>query len=259
MIARGLIFIYAILSYGVFALSFLYALGFFANVVVPKSIDIGDAATLGEALVVDIMLLALFAFQHSLMARPAFKRWWTRIIPPAAERSTYVLLSSLALLLLFWQWRPIPVAIWQTDGVAAQLLTSLHWFGWVVTLASTFMINHFDLFGLKQGLDALRGVEPPTPVFQIRWLYRLVRHPLMLGFLIVFWATPVMTGGHLLFAIMTTLYVLAALHLEERDLIATLGEPYEQYRSQVPMLVPYGSFVRARNRARNAARRTPLQ
>ena len=256
MIARGFIFIYAILSYGVFALSFLYALGFFANIMVPRSIDIGDVAATSDALVVDIMLLGLFAFQHSLMARPAFKRWWTRIIPPAAERSTYVLLSSLVLLLLFWYWLPIPVTIWRTSGVAAQVLIALYWFGWVVVLASTFMINHFDLFGLKQGLDALRGVEPPTPVFQIRWLYKLVRHPLMLGFLIVFWATPVMTGGHLLLAIMTTLYVLAALQLEERDLIATLGKPYELYRTQVPMLVP---FLRGWNRGRNAARRLPPQ
>lgn len=256
MIARVFIFIYAILSYGVFALSFLYALGFFANIMVPRSIDIGDVAATSEALVVDTMLLGLFAIQHSLMARPAFKRWWTRIIPPAAERSTYVLLSSLVLLLLFWYWLPIPVAIWRTDGVAAQLLTTLYWFGWVVVLASTFMVNHFDLFGLKQGLDALRGVEPPIPVFQIRWLYKLVRHPLMLGFLIVFWATPAMTGGHLLLAIMTTLYVLAALQLEERDLIATLGKPYEQYRTQVPMLVP---FLRGWNRGRNAARRSPPQ
>ena len=249
MIAGALIFIYAIFSYGVFAVSFLYALGFFGNVVVPKSIDIGAGATTSEALVVDILLLGLFAFQHSLMARPAFKRWWTRIIPPTAERSTYVLLSSLALLLLFWRWRPIPATIWHAEGVAAQLLTALQWIGWIVALSSTFMIDHFDLLGLKQGLGALRGIEAPTPAFQVKCLYRLVRHPLMLGFLIAFWATPLMTAGHLLFAVAITIYILAALQLEERDLIVALGETYERYRGQVPMLVPFFPSVRVRNRA----------
>lgn len=246
MIQRALIFLYAILSYALFVLSFLYMLGFVGNVVVAKSIDTGGGGAVSEALIVDIILLGLFAFQHSLMARPAFKFWWTRIIPPAGERSTYVLLSSLALLLLFWQWRPIPATIWRMDGAAALLLTCLQWVGWLIAFASTFMIDHFDLFGLKQGLGALRGAEASTPAFQIRWLYRLVRHPLMLGFLIAFWATPVMTAGHLLFAIVTSLYILAAVQLEERDLMATLGEPYERYRSQVPMLVPFSPLVRDR-------------
>jgi len=252
MITRVLIFLYAILSYGVFFASFLYALGFVGNVVVPKSIDVGDTARMTDALVVDLLLLSLFAVQHSVMARPAFKRWWTRIMPPAAERSTYVLLSSLVLLLLFWQWRPIPTMVWRTDGAAAVLLTCLQWTGWLVALTSTFMIDHLDLFGLKQGLAALRGVEAQAPAFQVRWLYRLVRHPLMLGFLIAFWATPMMTAGHLLFAIMTTLYILVALQLEEFDLIASIGDTYERYRAQVPMLVPFFPPWRGRNRVRIA-------
>jgi len=239
MVIRFLIFLYAILSYGVFVASFLYALGFFANIVVPKSIDVGGQASFGEALAVDLALLGLFAFQHSLMARPAFKRWWTGIIPSAAERSTYVLLSSLALILIFWLWLPIPAVIWQTDGLAASVLSWLQATGWLIALGSTFMIDHFDLFGLKQGLGAVRGVASSTPAFQVRWLYCLVRHPLMLGFLIAFWAAPVMTIGHLVFTVMTTLYIFGALPLEERDLVAALGQPYAEYRRRVPMLVPF--------------------
>ena len=177
MVIRFLIFLYAILSYGVFVASFLYALGFFANIVVPKSIDVGGQASFGEALAVDLALLGLFAFQHSLMARPAFKRWWTGIIPSAAERSTYVLLSSLALILIFWLWLPIPAVIWQTDGLAASVLSWLQATGWLIALGSTFMIDHFDLFGLKQGLGALRGVASSTPAFQVRWLYCLAPSP----------------------------------------------------------------------------------
>jgi len=239
MITRVLIFLYAILSYGVFFASFLYALGFVGNVVVPKSIDVGDTARMTDALVVDLLLLSLFAVQHSVMARPAFKRWWTRIMPPAAERSTYVLLSSLVLLLLFWQWRPIPTMVWRTDGAAAVLLTCLQWTGWLVALTSTFMIDHLDLFGLKQGLAALRGVEAQAPAFQVRWLYRLVRHPLMLGFLIAFWATPMMTWGHLLFAGMTTVYIVVGVQLEERDLRSAFGSNYEEYRKQVSLILPW--------------------
>ena len=248
MITRVLIFLYAILSYGVFFASFLYALGFVGNVVVPKSIDVGDTARMTDALVVDLLLLSLFAVQHSVMARPAFKRWWTRIMPPAAERSTYVLLSSLVLLLLFWQWRPIPTMVWRTDGAAAVLLTCLQWTGWLVALTSTFMIDHLDLFGLKQGLAALRGVEAQAPAFQVRWLYRLVRHPLMLGFLIAFWATPTMTVGHLVFALGMLGYVLVAIQLEERDLVREFGARYLAYREQVRGLVPIPRQFQERSR-----------
>jgi protein-S-isoprenylcysteine O-methyltransferase Ste14 len=239
MTLRILILLYAIISYAVSIFAVLYAIGFVGNFIVPKTIDLGGAAPWGEALVDDIALLGLFAIQHSVMARPAFKRCWTGIIPERAERSTYVLFSSLVLLLLFWQWRPIPAAIWQTEGTAAALLGGLQALGWIVAFASTFMIDHFDLFGLRQGVEALRAIEPAAPGFQVRFLYRIVRHPLMLGFLIAFWATPVMTAGHLLFALMMTGYILAAIPFEERDLTAVLGESYEQYRRQVPMLVPF--------------------
>jgi len=247
MVTRTLIFLYAILSYSLFVASFLYALGFFANIVVPKSIDVGGQASFGEAIAVDLALLGLFAFQHSLMARPAFKQRWTRIIPSAAERSTYVLLSSLALILIYWLWLPIPAIIWQTDGLAASVLVLLQGSGWLIALGSTFMIDHFDLFGLRQGLSAMRGVASSTPAFQVRWFYRLVRHPLMLGFLIAFWAVPVMTVGHLVFAVMTTLYIFGALPFEERDLMASLGQPYAEYRGRVPMLVPFLKVLRRPN------------
>src|SRR5579883_968124 len=234
-----LILPYALISYAVFLFSVLYSIGFVGNFMVPKTIDFGGAAPWIQALALDVALLGLFAIQHSVMARPAFKRWWTRIIPAAAERSTYVLLSSLILLLLFWQWRPITTTIWQTEGAAAALLQSLQGFGWIVAFASTFMIDHFDLFGLRRGFEALGAVTPANPSFKTPLLYRIVRHPLMLGFLIAFWATPVMTVGHLLFAVMTTGYILVALQFEERDLTAVFGETYEQYRRQVPMLVPF--------------------
>jgi methanethiol S-methyltransferase len=238
MVARLLILIYAIASYAVFLASFLYALGFFANTLVPKSIDVGAPANVGEAIVVDLLLLGVFAIQHSVMARPAFKRWWTKILPATYERSTYVLLSSLILLLLYWQWRPIPVTVWHVGGIAGWLLIGIYWLGWIIALASTFMINHFDLFGLSQAFFALRGMKPPGESFRTPLLYKIVRHPLMLGFLLVFWATPVMTAGRLLYAIMSTGYILIALQFEERDLIAEFGTTYQQYRRRVPMLLP---------------------
>jgi methanethiol S-methyltransferase len=238
MFARLLILFYAIVCYAVFLVSFLWALGFVGNYVVPKSIDVGGRANLSEAIVVDLLLLGLFAIQHSIMARPAFKQWWTKVIPVACERSTYVLLSSLILLLLFWQWRPIPTPVWQVEGIAAWSLIGLSWLGWVIVLASTFMIDHFDLSGLRQAFFALRGAELPGQSFRTPLLYRIVRHPLMLGFLLAFWATPVMSAGHLLFAIVTTAYILIGLQFEERDLIAVFGETYQQYRRRVPMLLP---------------------
>jgi protein-S-isoprenylcysteine O-methyltransferase Ste14 len=238
MFARLAILLYALVSYAVFTVSFLYALGFVGNYVVPKSIDVGPASDVSGAVVVDLLLMSLFAIQHSVMARPAFKRWLARFIPEACQRSTYVLLSSLILLLLFWQWRPIPAPVWQASGIAAWLLTSVHLLGWLIAFASTHMIDHFDLFGLRQALSALRGAEMPGQSFRTPLLYKIVRHPLMLGFLLVFWATPEMTAGHLLFAVMTTAYILVALQFEERDLIAAFGTTYEQYRRRVPMLLP---------------------
>jgi protein-S-isoprenylcysteine O-methyltransferase Ste14 len=238
-IARFLVMLYAILSYGVFLISVVWAIGFVGNIAVPKSIDVGGDTPLAEAVIVDMALLGLFAVQHSTMARASFKRRWVRIVPPASERSSYVLLSSPILLLLFWQWRPIPPVIWQVDGWAAHLLVGCYWVGWLIVFASNFMIDHFELIGLRQSFDALRGTDSRTASFKMPLFYRLVRHPLMLGFLVAFWATPVMTAGHLLFAVMTTGYILAGLQLEERDLKTEFGAPYEEYRARVPMLVPF--------------------
>jgi methanethiol S-methyltransferase len=234
MFARLLILLYAIVSYAVFFASFLYALGFVGNYLVPKSIDkpieFGGAANWREAVVVDLLLLGLFAIQHSMMARPAFKRWSAKFLPEACQRSTYVLLSSLIMLLLFWQWQPIPNPIWQLDGIAAWLLIGVYWLGWLITLSSTFMLDHFDLSGLRP--------ELPAQSFRTPLLYKVVRHPIMLGFLLAFWATPEMSAGHLLFAIMTTAYILVGVQFEERDLIAEFGATYQRYRRRVPMLLP---------------------
>ena len=238
MFARLLILFYAIMSYAVFLVSNLYALGFVGNYLVPKSIDVGGRTSMSEAIVVDLLLLGLFAIQHSIMARPAFKQWWTKLIPAACERSTYVLLSSLILLLLFWQWRPMPMPVWQVGGMAAWLLVGVYWLGWLLVFASTFMIDHFDLSGLRHAFFALRGTEAPGQSFRTPLLYKIVRHPLMLGLLLAFWATPEMTAGHLLFATMTTAYILVGLQFEERDLIAQFGATYQQYRRRVPMLLP---------------------
>jgi methanethiol S-methyltransferase len=238
MFARLLILLYAIMSYGVFLASFLYGLGFVGNYLVPKSIDIGGRANSSDAIVVDLALVGLFAVQHSIMARPAFKQWSARIFPIASQRSTYVLLSSLILLLLFWQWRPIPTPVWQIGGIAAWLLIGVYWLGWLIVLASTFMIDHFDLSGLRQAFFALRGAEAPGQSFRTPLLYKIVRHPLMLGLVLAYWATPEMTVGHLLFAILNTAYILVGLQFEERDLIAEFGTTYQQYRQRVPMLLP---------------------
>jgi len=237
--ARIVTFVYGVISYLTFLVSFVYAIGFVGDVLVPKSIDRGGSADLTEAVFADLTLLGLFAVQHSVMARPGFKHWWVRIIPAAAERSTYVLLSSLILMLLFWQWRPIPAPVWQLASTAmGPVLTGIFWLGWLTVLLSTFLINHFDLFGLRQAAAKLRGTDMPSTVFKMPLLYKIVRHPIMLGFLFAFWATPNMSAGHLLFAVMTTGYILIALQLEERDLIATFGASYEQYRQRVPMIVP---------------------
>jgi protein-S-isoprenylcysteine O-methyltransferase Ste14 len=230
---------YGVASYLVFLASFLYAVGFIGNLLVPKSIDSGASAPLPAALLVDTVLLLLFAVPHSVMARPAFKRWWTKFVPPPVERSTYVLQSSLLLGLLFWKWRPIPAVVWDVGHPAGRwLLQAVFWAGWTVVLASTFLIDHFDLFGLRQVHLHASGREYTPPAFRTPGLYRYVRHPLMSGFLLAFWATPTMTAGHLLFAAATTGYILIALQLEERDLAGYHGDRYRAYRKQVGMLFP---------------------
>ena len=248
MFARLLILLYAIVTYAVFLVSFLYALGFVGNYLVSKSIDVGGPTNLSGAIVVDLLLLGIFAIQHSVMARPAFKRWSAKFFPEASQRSTYVLLSSLIQLLLFWQWRPIPIQVWHIEGMAASLLIGVYWLGWLIMLASTFMIDHFDLSGLRQAFSALRGTELPGQSFRTPLLYKVVRHPIMLGLLLAFWATPEMTAGHLLFAVMTTGYILVGLQFEEGDLVAQFGTTYQQYRRRVPMLLPRFFSRRAQDR-----------
>jgi protein-S-isoprenylcysteine O-methyltransferase Ste14 len=232
-------FCYGLVAYLVFLGAFLYAIGFVADMVVPKDIDHGEAAPVLEAVIVNILLLSVFAVQHSGMARQPFKRWWMQFIPASVERSTYVLLASLTLILVFWQWRPIPTMIWDVEEpVAAATLLGLSLFGWVLVLVSTFLINHFELFGLKQVLDHLTAQSPAAPQFKTPLLYKFIRHPIYLGFIIAFWSTPVMTAGHLLFAAVTTAYILVGILLEEHDLTALYGEEYRKYRSQVGMLIP---------------------
>ena len=236
---------YSVLAYVVFLGAFLYAIGFVGNVLVPKSIDSGPAVPTSTALLVDAALLGAFAVQHSVMARRGFKAWWTRVVPAPVERSTFVLASSLVLILLFREWRPLPEPVWSLDpraggveALGAWLLTALSCLGWATVLVSTFLIDHFDLFGLRQGWAFFRGRTLEPRAFTTVGLYRRVRHPIMLGFIVAFWATPVMTWGHLLFAALTTGYVLVAIQLEERDLVAHLGQAYDDYRKRVPMLSP---------------------
>jgi len=236
---KMLSFVYGVICYVVFLASFLYAVGFVGNLVVPKTIDSGTLGPMGEALLVNSILLALFAIQHSVMARPAFKAWWTRFVPRPLERSTYVLLASLLLALLCWQWRPMTDMVWSVDHPGGRMaLQMLFWLGWLVVLASTFMINHFDLFGLRQVTLHLRGVPYTHPQFTTAALYRFIRHPIMLGFLIAFWATPDMSVGHLLFALATTAYIFIGIFFEERDSARFIGPPFENYRKQVPMIIP---------------------
>jgi len=229
---------YGILCYALFFATFLYAIGFIGNLIVPKSIDSVPTVSLSSALFINTLLLTVFALQHSIMARPFFKRAWTRIVPVAAERSTYVLFSSLALILLFALWQPMGGVIWDIDNAMARnALHVAYGFGWALVLASTFAIDHFDLFGLRQTWRYARGVKYEPPVFKQPVLYRIVRHPLYVGWIVVFWSTATMTIAHLFFAVVTTLYILIAIQLEEHDLRDAHPE-YEEYKKRVPMLIP---------------------
>jgi protein-S-isoprenylcysteine O-methyltransferase Ste14 len=234
-------FVYGLAAYAFFLGTFAYAIGFIGNVFVPKSIDAGTPVPLAEALIVNVALLGLFAVQHSGMARRSFKRWWTQTVPPAIERSTFVTASSLVLALLLWQWRPIPEpVVWSIENAGArEAIAAVFWLGWAVLLASSFLINHFELFGVSQVAARLTGGVLPKPEFRTPLLYRYVRHPLYLGFVLGFWATPVMTAGHLLFSMGCTGYILLGIWFEERDLVAQFGEKYRRYRNQVGMLVPW--------------------
>lgn len=236
---RHLSLAFGVVAYLVSFITILYAVGFVGSLGVPKGIDDGLIVSWPHAVVVNLLLLTLFALQHSVMARPGFKAAWTLVVPQAIERSVFVLFASLVLLLLFWQWRPIPELVWSmTNPVWIVAANLLFWAGWAIVLLSTFMISHLELFGLKQVVANWRRQALSTVGFETPGLYRLVRHPIYLGFLLAFWATPTMTMGHLLFALVTTAYILLGIQLEERDLVRLFGAAYENYRHRVGMLLP---------------------
>lgn len=251
---KTLMLLYGIIAYAIFFGTFCYAVGFVSSWFVPKHIDSPPQSSLGFALLVNAGLLSLFAIQHSVMARPAFKRWWTQFVPAPIERSTYVLLASLCLILLFWQWQPMGGVVWavESEGVAT-FLKSLSMLGFGIVLLSTFLINHFDLFGLRQVWLNFRGEKYTDLPFRTPFFYKYVRHPLYLGFMIAFWSTPVMTAAHLFFAIMTTLYMLTAIQFEERDLIAHFGVKYKEYKRSAPMLIPFTKASKAKKADREAS------
>jgi protein-S-isoprenylcysteine O-methyltransferase Ste14 len=237
---RFIALLYGLAAYLVFFFAFLYAIGFVEGLWVPKTIDTGTVVPMTEALIVNLLLMSVFAIQHSVMARRQFKDWWTRYVPKSVERSTYVLFASLALILLFWQWRPIPTVVWQvTDPRIAVTITALSFVGWLLVLTSTFLINHFELFGLHQVANHLVGHPMPAVKFKTPVLYKIVRHPIYLGFIIAFWAAPVMTIGHALFAAVTTAYIFVGIFLEERDLVVLFGDEYRRYKERVAMIVPF--------------------
>jgi methanethiol S-methyltransferase len=235
---RVIVLAYGALAYMVFFATFLFAIAFVGNLGPWKTIDSGLVGSPLQAILIDSGLLALFAVQHSVMARPAFKRVWVRVIPKSIERSTYVLAASLVLIVLIWQWRPILTPIWSVSGVGASILQTTFWLGWALLLLSTFLLNHFELFGLSQVYSHMRSIESPAPVFRTPLLYRVVRHPLYLGFVIAFWSAPFMSGGHLLFSVATTGYIFVGIFFEERDLTALFGDQYRSYRNRVSMLLP---------------------
>lgn len=233
-------FLYGLTAYLVFFGTILYAIGFVTGLAVPKTIDSGITASMGQAFIVNLLLMSLFAVQHSVMARKQFKQWWTQFVPKSIERSTYVLLASLSLILLFWQWRPMPDIVWEiSNPQIATAMLALSLVGWVLVFTSTFLINHFELFGLHQVVNNLVGRAMPAPRFKTPMLYKVVRHPIYLGFIIAFWAAPTMTVGHLLFATVTTAYILVGIFLEERDLVEQFGDEYRRYRERVGMLMPF--------------------
>jgi protein-S-isoprenylcysteine O-methyltransferase Ste14 len=240
MAGRTVTLVYGVLCYVFFFGTFLYAIGFVGNWVVPRSIDTGTPGDTLPSVVINVALLGLFAVQHTIMARPAFKRWWTAKIPAPAERSTFVAATCIVLTLLFWQWRPMPMTVWHTDNtVSVWALSGLSLFGYIIVLYSSFIIDHFDLFGLRQVVLQYRGRGYTYHPFAERSLYKLIRHPLMLGFLLAFWATPSMSQGHLLFAIVTSVYILFGITVEERDLLNFLGDDYKAYRKRTPALIPF--------------------
>jgi methanethiol S-methyltransferase len=240
VIGRIFAFLYGVAAYVVFFVTFLYAIGFVEDLGVPKTIDGGTVGSTAQALIVNLALMSIFAIQHSVMARPRFKQWWTKFVPPSVERTTYVLLASLALALLIWQWQPMSAVMWETaDPRIAMAVTGLSFVGWLIVLTSTFMINHFELFGLHQVANNLTGRPMPALRFRTPLYYHFVRHPIYLGFVIAFWAAPTMTLGHLLFAAVTTAYIIVGIQLEERDLIGIFGDQYRSYKRHVAMLVPW--------------------
>lgn len=254
--ARITALLYAVIVYLFFFATFLYAIGFVEGVPQLKTIDSGPTDNGWIAVIIDLLLLGLFAIQHSVMARQGFKRWWTKIVLPSVERATYVLAASLALALLLWQWRPLPTVVWAVEDVRGRLLLYvLSALGWGILLLATFLLNHFELFGLQQAFNYWRGVSPSAPAFRTPVLYKYVRHPIYLGFVLAFWATPQMTQGHLLFAVGTTAYVFVGIFFEERDLVAHFGDEYRRYRQQVPMLLPFLGRRRSQAERRDTAAR----